>query len=794
MKKKLLTVSLAFVMILAMAVPAFASEYTVKAGDSLWGIAQQQLGSGLKWNDIYEANKDTVKDPNMIYVGQKLNIPDGTTATVPVEPAPAGMTFTAGTYKGTADGYNGKVELNVTFSDKAVTKVEIASEKETEHVGTSAYDIMFADIVAANGTGIDSVSGATFTARAIKLAVNDAANQAGCSDLSTFRRNTVAHTAKAPINLTYDVVIVGAGGAGMAAGAQAAQDGSTVIVLEKAAEMGGNTLVAGGSFQAYVPYLCWDPDDPDATTGYCEYDGQTYNKVKTDAGRLDALKTMLTWSEEPFNGAIDAEHPFVAGDIALNAVRGVHAEYLPVLRKLKSQIQAYVDWADAKIAAGARETDLAVFSTPELHLFQTYYGGLRPNADHTEWIYSDIELASQFVNQGLETKYWLMDQGAKIALDRQGTLIGCLWQRINNVQGGVVDGVNYSSKWGAYFKVPENTILKANSANQIMTRTTATDLIVENGRVTGVKATQYDGTPVTVKATKGVILATGGYGANIDMVQETNEYWKPEYIADNIGTTNRSGLTGDGIIMAQKIGADVTGMGWPQMMPLGWVDNGNLAGGGGENVMFVDPNTGKRYVDESAERDVLSLGGFEHAMTQELAKELGLKYVPGIYVEFSNAGKNTAANNVEGRTYYWTTAQIAEKLHLPEQTIIDSIKEYDNFVMGVTDSMSVEKLSYRGLIGSAEQNEDGSYKPETYKLDIVRVRFMAPSTHHTMGGLVVDTERHVLNTNGTIIPGLYAAGEVTGGFMAGNRLGGNAIIEILVSGRIVAQTIESENK
>ena len=75
MKKKLLTVSLAFVMILAMAVPAFASEYTVKAGDSLWGIAQQQLGSGLKWNDIYEANKDLIKDPNKIWPGQVLILP-----------------------------------------------------------------------------------------------------------------------------------------------------------------------------------------------------------------------------------------------------------------------------------------------------------------------------------------------------------------------------------------------------------------------------------------------------------------------------------------------------------------------------------------------------------------------------------------------------------------------------------------------------------------------------------------------------------------------------------------------
>ncbi len=71
---------------------------------------------------------------------------------------------------------------------------------------------------------------------------------------------------------------------------------------------------------------------------------------------------------------------------------------------------------------------------------------------------------------------------------------------------------------------------------------------------------------------------------------------------------------------------------------------------------------------------------------------------------------------------------------------------------------------------------------------------MAPSTHHTMGGLVVDTKRHVLNADGSVIPGLYAAGEVTGGIHAGNRLGGNAIVEVLVSGRTAANAIDEDNQ
>jgi len=806
MKKRITALALALTMVLGIAAAAAGTEKTISVTPmsmTINGQAVTPTKSDGTAAEVFAYDGATYVPlrylSELLGIGVDWDANDPGTAKLVGDnlkvPAASNVSYKAGTYTGEATGYNGPVSLNVTFSSSAITKIEIASEKETAHVGTSAYDIMFADAIAANGSGIDGVSGATFTSFAVRTALNDAATKAGCSDLAAFKKNTVKHEAQDAIEGTWDVVIVGAGGAGMAAAAQAAQNGATVLVLEKAAEMGGNTLVAGGAYQVCRDYLVWDAKKPNATTGVCPEDGKTYDKVKSDAGRIATLRVIADWSEKAFDGTLDDDHPFVAGDIKLNAVRGVHKEYLSTLKTLKKQINAYLKWADGKMAKGAKETDLPVFSTEELHIFQTYYGGLRPNADGSKWIYGDFDLVSQFIKGGQDMGPWLEEQGAIISHDRQGTLIGCLWQRINNPQGGVVDGVKYESKWGTYFKPTENTVLKANEANKIMYRTTAKELITDGKKVVGVKAEMYDGTPVTVKANKGVILATGGYGANIKMVQETNEYWKPEYIADNIGTTNRSGMTGDGIVMAQAVGADTVGMGWTQMMPLGWVDNGNLSGGAGENVIFVSPNTGKRYVDESAERDVLSLGGFENAMSKELATELGLKYVPGIYVEFANAGmasvtsSNPTNNNTEGRIYYWTVAEAAEKLHLDEATLRKTITDYDNYVMGVTDKLEVEKLSYRGLIGNAEQNADGSYKPETYKLDTIRVRFMAPSTHHTMGGLVVDTERHVLDAKGKTISGLWAAGEVCGGFMAGNRLGGNATTEIIVSGRIAANSV-----
>ena len=103
-------------------------------------------------------------------------------------------------------------------------------------------------------------------------------------------------------------------------------------------------------------------------------------------------------------------------------------------------------------------------------------------------------------------------------------------------------------------------------------------------------------------------------------------------------------------------------------------------------------------------------------------------------------------------------------------TLRKTIEDDDAYVMGTADSLEVEKLSVRGTVGEVEQDENGKYKPETYKLDPIRVRFMAPSTHHTMGGVMVDAQRHVLDNDG------------------------NTVTEIIVSGRTAAQAIEADNQ
>lgn len=702
----------------------------------------------------------------------------------------AALAFTAGEYEATAEGYNGPVTVKVTYSEDKIEAIEIVDSAETAHVGTVAFDLMIPDMVDANGSGADAISGATFSSRALRTAVNDTAEQAGCTNMEAFKAAKIEYEPSAPIEQTYDVVVVGAGGAGMGAAAQSVQEGNSVLLIEKNAEIGGNTLVSGGQYQSVMPYLVWDPADPDATTGVYEHNGQTYDKVKSVKGCIDELKMILNWSEEPFDEAFYQDHEFVAGDALELSKHGVHQEYLPVLQALKAEIQEYLDWAQPQLDAGVAENQLTLFSTINLHIFQTYYGGLRQSADKSEWIYGDVDLVTQFIEGGQGLKEWLEDQGAEFYEDSQQTLIGALWYRENEF-------TREQGRWGAYFMAPMSTI-QGSGLGSVMTRTTATDLIVEDGRVTGVKAVMWDGTEVTAHATKGVILTTGGYAANIDMVLADNVYWSTEYLSTATKTTNRSSQVGDGIRMAQAVGAATTGMGFTQLMPISWVDNGNLAFGGGNYACWINPTTGHRFVDEGSERDVLSLAEFQNGMEVNGTK--------GVFLEFYNkeqlmpAPMQLAEGDYEGRYYRRTIAELPELfeqlgIEADPEVVIQTIRDYDKAVMGEGEFPDVGKAIASRTIGNVELDENGNYKTETYDLDnaLLTIRLMAPSTHHTMGGLVVDTSRHVLDENGEIIPGLYAAGEVTGGIHGGNRLGGNAIVEIFVSGRTAAKAVAADN-
>lgn len=748
----------------------------------------------------------------------------------PVPAKNAALSFTPGTYTGSGKGYGGQVQARVTFSETGITDIRVGQQRETAHVGDVAFQTLPARIIAANGLNVDAVSGATMSSFGLKEAVLDAADQAGVTNRKAFIDNSVKVEPGAPVDDTWDIVIIGGGGAGLCAGAQAAQDGNTVLIIEKNAELGGNTLVSGGVYQSVDHSLVWDINNPTATSAK-GFDGRMHNKVRATVGCVNDLKVIYNWSEEPFDASYYKDHEFVAGDIVELSKHGVHPEYLQTLKDLKKEIKAYLAYAEPQLAKGTPENQLLLFSTTNLHIFQTYYGGLRQNTAKDEWIYGEYPLVKQFIEEGEQLKPWLMQMGVGFS-DSQSTLVGALWYRGNTMNGCTTDAdgdgttERYQGNWGSYVMAPLAVVNNADKHNRVMRETSAGELIFENGRVTGVKAKMADGTQVTAHARKGVIIATGGYAANIQKVLKTNKYWSRQYLSPNIGTTNRSSLRGDGIDMAQKIGAATVGEGYTQLMPLAYIADGAIAFGGVENAVFISTKTGKRYVDECSERDVLSLNGFKNGIDLEGRHGVYFYITPGFggfgggfggfggggFGGFgggfggggganANASAAAPARRFNGRDWSGKASELPELfdelgIKLDAEVVKNSIREYDMAVMEGREPAPVGKRHATGIIGSARRGADGKYDTSTYNIDDANlsIRVLAPSTHHTMGGLKIDLDRRVLDENGKAIPGLYAAGEVTGGFFGGNRLGGNALTECMASGRIAAKGIEKDNK
>lgn len=706
------------------------------------------------------------------------------------------LRYTPGTYTATAEGYHGPITLDVTFTPDHLTDIAIVSEKETEGVGEDALPIYTKRIVEAQGFGVDVVTGATVTCKAVREAVSQAVQQAQVSDYAAFCRNRAPRKAPVQITDTWDVVIVGGGGAGMAAAAQVAQEGLSVLVIEKNASLGGNTLVSGGAYQSVVPYLVWDPKQPDATEGI-GYDGLPHTKMLSAKGCLATLQTLLDWSEQPFDAAWYRHHKFVAGNEVELSRHGVHAEYLPVLKALKQEIRAYMQWAQRRMAQGVKEEQLTLFSTANLHIFQTYYGGLRPSLDGKEWCYGDVRLVTQFVEEGIQLRPWLMNMGVDF-LEKQGIIVGALWYRTNSMSATHVTlkgkSLTVKGNKGPYVMAPYSVMMSANKHNQVMYLTSARDLIVEGGRVVGIKAEGDDGAHITAYARKGVILCTGGYAANVKKVIETNRYWSSQSLVATTKTTNRTTMQGDGIWMAQAAGADVTGMGWTQLLPLAFARTGSIAFGSVDNAIFVSPQTGERYIDELSERDVLSLGAFEHGIEMLGARGVHF-YITGEQNYNPLAGPKISDS--EECQYTTTVDQLPalfKQLSLSPtlaDKVVQTIRQFDQAILEGRQPQGATRAYVDNLIGKVEKRPDGSYDPATYDLEHTRIvfRLLAPATHHTMGGLLVDTQRRVLDTHGRPIPGLYAAGEVTGGIHGGNRLGGNALTDVLVSGRIAGRSV-----
>lgn len=284
------------------------------------------------------------------------------------------------------------------------------------------------------------------------------------------------------------------------------------------------------------------------------------------------------------------------------------------------------------------------------------------------------------------------------------------------------------------------------------------NLIVEDGKIAGLVAS--DGKKEYTFKAPVVILATGGFGANHEMLAQ----YRPELI--DAVTTNQPGAQGDGIAIATDIGADTVDLEHIQVHPTVEQSTSILLSEGirGDGAILVN-SEGNRFVNELLTRDKVTAAEWEQ---------------PGGW-----------AYAVFDRHVYDDNKSIKEKfekqgLLLSGDTIEElagTMEEIDptNFISAVT--------TYNECI---EQGVDDPFGRTKSLNPIVNAPFyavkVAPGIHHTMGGLKIDTATRVLDTSGNPIPGLFAAGEVTGGVHGGNRLGGNAVCDINVFGHRAAES------
>lgn len=597
-----------------------------------------------------------------------------------------------GTFEGKAYGNNGWLTVEVTIKDNKITDIKTPGQRETKYLGDTAIREIGTDVLQYQTLNVDNIAGATVTSTALKTAIAQAIEKAG-GDIAAFQK-PVPEKIKKVAGITKgsaDLIIVGAGGAGLSAAVTAKDLGvKNVLVLEKMPVIGGNTLRCASAFNAA------DPD------------------------RQKALPMTETLKEAVVK--------------AINE-KPVSEEHAKLMADVKAKYEAY-------LKSGSK----TLFDCPEWHALQTYNGGDKVG---------QIPLIRQYSNNVLDTLHWMQSKGSPV-MDRVSQGAGALWQRTHQLDApaglGLIDPLYQSAvKQGVNFKLGMRV----------------QDLILnDKGRVIGVTATDKVGNKYEFTSKDGVILATGGYSQNKEMRQKSAPHLTPEMVS-----TNQPGATGDGIVIATRHGADTTGMNYVQVYPLATPGTGALQGrarkmSGLDDVIDVNKN-GERFVKEDARRD---------EFVAAIKKQPG-----GVVYDINDSSivkpLNSFNEDVEtlvsiGRIYKADSlADLAKQLGMPANKLEATVAEFNKMVEAKNDPKFGRKLFDRPIV-----------KPPFYATP------RAPSIHHTMGGLQISTNAQVLDKNGKPIPGLYAAGEVTGGIHGSNRLGGNATADVLTFGRIAAKS------
>ena len=434
------------------------------------------------------------------------------------------------------------------------------------------------------------------------------------------------------------------------------------------------------------------------------------------------MTAAITAAAEGKSVVILESQPMVGGN-SVRATGGMNAgdtvyqdenefgESAGVEKTLKTAAEKYADNATITALAKTVSEQWAAyqadpkgyFDSVELMELDTMIGGKGIN---------DPALVETLCSNSADAIDWLDEHG--ITLHSVSSFGGASVKRIHRP----VDAEGKTLSVGSYM-IP---LLQENcdkAGVQTLLNTTATELLTDaNGAVVGVKATGSTGETITVNA-KAVVLTTGGFGANLDMVTE----YKPEL--KGFMTTNAAGAQGQGIEMATAVGADTVDMDQIQIHPTVEANTAALITEGlrGDGAVLINAE-GKRFIDEVGTRDVVSVTGQTY---EELAKAMGVD----------------------------------------EAAFAETMKTWNGYVEAKNDP-DFGRTSFAKALDTAPY----------YAIKVTA------GVHHTMGGLKINTNTEVLKADGSVIPGLFAAGEVTGGVHGANRLGGNAVADFTVFGRI----------
>lgn len=371
----------------------------------------------------------------------------------------------------------------------------------------------------------------------------------------------------------------------------------------------------------------------------------------------------------------------------------------------------------------------------------------------------DPELVKYLTENSLSSVEWLEAHGVKFK-DEIGTATGALWQRSHYPA---------TPSGNTYIRALEAVIDKTNGAIEVITDAEVNDLIKAEGRIAGVKAKHF-GEKLTVSS-DAVVITTGGFGANVKLRQEVNTgVWKHVVLDNKIGTTNiNKAAQGQGMDLAKKYGAQLIGLDDIQLHPCGTPGTGLMENirTSGRNRIFVNVD-GDRFVNEGAARDVLANAIIKQPKGTYWIVVNKVRYPARDWVDANGAtirdmvalGSVVEADSLD---------DLAKKTGMDAGKLKASIDGYNKIVKdGAKDPL--------GFVANNKADTTLTEGPWYACQKVVTV-------HHTMGGIKINTKAEVIGTDGKVIPGLYAAGEVTGGIHGSNRLGGNAIADVMLFGR-----------